>query len=70
MIKDVIDLLNTADYYGESEHIDIAKGKYALPYSWKDAWSKVKRHAKRNRKPMSWKDVWNKLKEYKWQIKR
>ena len=28
MIKDVIDLLNSNDWYGLSEDVDIAKGKY------------------------------------------
>ena len=61
MVKDIIDLLNTADYYGVSENVDIAKGKYALPHSWKDAFSKVKRHSKSERKSLTWKDVFNKI---------
>ena len=28
MIKQIIDLLNSNDWYGVSENIDIAKGKY------------------------------------------
>lgn len=68
MVKDVIDLLNTGDYYGESEYIDIAKGKYALPNGWKDAFSKIKRHSKRRTQPLTWKYVWNKIKT-KWQTK-
>ena len=28
MIKDIVDLLNTSDWYGVSEEVDIAKGKY------------------------------------------
>ena len=43
MIKHLIDLLNTNDYYGVSKNIDIAKGKYAVPYSWKDAIKQIKR---------------------------
>jgi hypothetical protein len=70
MIKDIVDLLNTADYYGQSEHIDIAKGKYALPHSWKDAWGKIKRHAKSDKKPFGWADIWYKIKTYKWQTKK
>lgn len=31
MIKTVIDLLNLFDFYGISEDIDIAKGKYKYP---------------------------------------
>lgn len=29
MIKDIIDLLNTSDWYGAGENVEIAKGKYA-----------------------------------------
>jgi hypothetical protein len=61
MIKDIIDLLNTDDYYGVSDDVDIAKGKYALPHSWADAFSKIKRHSKSKRKPITWKDVFNKM---------
>ena len=61
MIKDIVDLLNTDDYYGVSENIDIAKGKYALPHSWGDAFNKIKRHSKSKRKPITWKDVFNKM---------
>lgn len=28
MIKDILDLLNSSDWYGVSEDVDIAKGKY------------------------------------------
>jgi hypothetical protein len=28
MIRNIIDLLNASDWYGENELIDIAKGKY------------------------------------------
>ena len=61
MIKDIVDLLNTDDYYGVSENIDIAKGKYALPHNWKDAFSKIKRHSKSKREPITWKAVFNKM---------
>jgi hypothetical protein len=43
MIKHLIDLLNTNDYYGVSKNIDIAKGKYAIPYNWKDGLKQIKR---------------------------
>lgn len=43
MIKDIIDLLNTGNYYGQSEYIDIAKGKYELPNTWKDTFENIKR---------------------------
>jgi hypothetical protein len=43
MINNIIDLLNTNDFYGKSETIDIAKGKYAIPYTWKQGWKSIKR---------------------------
>ena len=43
MIKHLIDLLNTKDYYGVSKNIDIAKGKYSIPYKWKDGLKQIKR---------------------------
>ena len=43
MIKNVIDLLALYDYYGISENIDIAKGKYEYITSFKRAWDKIKR---------------------------
>lgn len=43
MIKGIIDLLNAKEYYGVSERIDIAKGRYAIPLTWKDAWKNIKR---------------------------
>jgi hypothetical protein len=43
MIKDIIDLLNKSEYYGVSERIDIAKGKYAIPYTFKQAKKLIKR---------------------------
>jgi hypothetical protein len=43
MIKNVIDLLVMSEYYGTSRSIDIAKGKYKIPYSWKEARKQLKR---------------------------
>jgi hypothetical protein len=43
MIRDIIDLLNTGDYYGQSENIDIAKGKYEIPNTWSDTFKNIKR---------------------------
>jgi hypothetical protein len=43
MIKDIIELLNTNEYYGVSERVDIAKGKYETPFTWKDTWKHIKR---------------------------
>lgn len=43
MIKDIIDLLVLNEYYGVSRKIDIAKGKYSLPYSLGKGWKQIKR---------------------------
>jgi hypothetical protein len=43
MIKDIIDLLTVNEYYGVSRKIDIAKGKYAIPYTWGQGWKQLKR---------------------------
>jgi hypothetical protein len=61
MIKNVIELLSLNDYYGISERVDIAKGKNELPNSWKDAFSKIKRHRKSNKKVVNWKSIWDKI---------
>ncbi len=46
MIKDILDLLRMYDYYGESEIIDIAKGKYKYPKDMKEVKNMVKRRTK------------------------
>jgi hypothetical protein len=43
MIKNVIDLLALSDYYGQSKRIDVAKGIYELPSTWKNTWKLIKR---------------------------
>jgi hypothetical protein len=43
MIGNIIDLLNTSEHYRISERVEIAKGKYEIPYTWKSAWIKIKR---------------------------
>jgi hypothetical protein len=37
MIKNIIQLLTISDFYGESELIDIAKGRYEIPKTYKEA---------------------------------
>lgn len=69
MIKVLIELLNSSDYYDVSERVEIAKGKYQIPISWKNTFSKIKRDYKRSREPISWTIVWNKLKS-KWLIRQ
>ena len=49
-MKEIIELLNTNEYYGVSENIDIAKGRYQIPYNWKDAWKNIKRRLCQKRK--------------------
>lgn len=43
MIKTIIDILQTNNFYGVSENVDIAKGKYAIPYTWKALGKNIKR---------------------------
>lgn len=43
MIADLINLLNTEHFYGVSERVEIAKGKYEISTTWKDAFYKIKR---------------------------
>jgi len=44
MISQVLNILAADDFYGVSENVEIAKGKYELVHSWKNAWYKIKRH--------------------------
>ena len=43
MIKNTIDLLSQKDYYGVSERVDIAKGRYEMPTTWKSMKQLIKR---------------------------
>ncbi len=43
MMKGIIDLLQMSEYYGQSQTIDIAKGRYQLPTTWKDTFKWIKR---------------------------
>lgn len=43
MISQLIDLLNLDDYYGESKTIDVAKGRYEYPTTWKSTGKLLKR---------------------------
>jgi hypothetical protein len=44
MIKNIIDLLNSDDWYVGDEDIDIAKGKYEAPKSFKELRTSIKRN--------------------------
>ena len=46
MIGKIIDALQAFEYYGETKTIEIAKGKYELVYTLKDAKRKVIRIVK------------------------
>lgn len=43
MVKVIIEILNSDNHYGISERVDIAKGKYQIPVTWKDTWKNIKR---------------------------
>lgn len=43
MIKDILDLLNASNWYGEGENIEIAKGKYAAVKDFKQMKEQLKR---------------------------
>jgi hypothetical protein len=43
MIKEILNLLMMDNHYGQSETIEIAKGKYELPTTWKKGLNQIKR---------------------------
>jgi|TARA_R100000482_G_scaffold30774_2_gene9984 hypothetical protein len=43
MIKQILELLNISDWYGVSENVDIAKGKYKACGNIKDVKKQLKR---------------------------
>lgn len=43
MIKEIINLLNSNEFYGGTENIEIAKGKYELKKGFKEAFKQGKR---------------------------
>lgn len=42
-MKEILNLLVISDYYGVSERVDIAKGKYKIPSNWKELKKWLKR---------------------------
>jgi len=46
MIKDILTILKSSDFYNRSEVIEIAKGRYALPLTWKGFVKNIKRQIK------------------------
>jgi hypothetical protein len=43
MIRQIIELLESNDWFGVSENIDIAKGKYKAVSNWSEAKKQIKR---------------------------
>ena len=43
MIKDIINILASGDFYGQSKRIDFAKGDHKIPYNWKQVKQLIKR---------------------------
>lgn len=50
MMKNILYLLNSNDFYKVSEDVDIAKGKYQMPVTWKDVKNFIKRRIWQKRK--------------------
>jgi hypothetical protein len=46
MIKQILELLALHEHYGQSEVIEIAKGKYKLLTSWRQGFEQIKRQWK------------------------
>ena len=46
MIKNILDLLSLHEHYGQSEIIEIAKGKYKLITTWGQVIEQIKRQWK------------------------
>ena len=46
MIKSILELLTFNEYLGQSELIEIAKGKYKIPYTVSAAFKQFKRDLK------------------------
>lgn len=46
MIQILLNLLAADNHYNVSERVEIAKGKYEYIGTWKDSWTKIKRHWK------------------------
>jgi hypothetical protein len=50
MIKHVLNLLVSMNHYGQTEIIEIAKGKYELPKTFKKGFNQIKRNWKWQRR--------------------
>lgn len=47
MIRQILDMLTIDEFYGISENIDIAKGKYKIPSNLKEVVKQTKRRCRR-----------------------
>jgi len=47
MIAHILKMLSIDDFYGESDNIDIAKGKNQIVTTWKQGFKKIKREWKK-----------------------
>jgi|TARA_R110000772_G_scaffold205737_1_gene316345 hypothetical protein len=46
MLKQILELLAIEKHYGQSENIEIAKGKYKIPKTFKETFESIKRQWK------------------------
>jgi hypothetical protein len=46
MLKQILELLAIEKHYGQSENIEIAKGKYKIPKTFKETFEAIKRQWK------------------------
>lgn len=46
MIKEILNLLMLDNHYGQSETIEISKGKYEIPTTWSKGINQIKRQWK------------------------
>jgi hypothetical protein len=46
MLKQIFELLQCTEHYGQSELIEIAKGKFELPSTFKKGYTQIKREMK------------------------
>jgi hypothetical protein len=46
MLQQILELLAIEKHYGQSENIEIAKGKYQLIKTWKQGFESIKRQWK------------------------
>lgn len=47
MIKEILNLLLLDDHFGQSDNIDIAKGRYSIPKNWSNGLKQIKREWQR-----------------------